>query len=235
MKDFLTGNSIRIGSYPGSVDRVSRDPNQFPDILDFDKTSDTLPGITVKDGWAYFKVPFLWLSEDCYDDFNFNGAALGSGSTEPSKITLFGSGGIKGYAFNGNTATVDELHGGGELIHSYKEGATLHAHVHWVPTTADAGDVKWGFEYSVQNVNGTFAAPEIVYAIQAAGGTAWVHKKADFTDIVGTGLEIGAQIYFRLFRNPADVDDTYGANAGLLSVGVHVLHDSVGSRSLTTK
>jgi hypothetical protein len=40
---------------------------------------------------------------------------------------------------------------------------------------------------------------------------------------------------FRLFRDPADVADTYGFDAVLLDVGLHYEKDTVGSRQVTTK
>lgn len=164
-----------------------------------------------------------------WNDINMPANALTLGAAAPDSITLFGSGGIKGLGFNGN-ATEESVHGAAELLHGYIEGTNIDFHVHWMPTTADAGNVKWQLEYSWMNMDGTFSAPTTISVVIAAGGTAWVHKVTDIGEISGAGKEIISAFVFRLFRDPADEDDTYAADAALIQAGIHYQVDTLGSR-----
>ena len=165
-----------------------------------------------------------------WNDFNFGGSSLGQlGAANPDAITLFGSGGIKGYAFNGN-ATTEELHGSGELLHGYEEGQNLYVHAHWMPVDTDAGNVLWQFEYSIANVGEVFPAPTILSTPDAASGVVWTHQIIGLGIIAGLGLKINAQIMFRFFRDPTEGLDTYGSDAALIGVGIHTKFNSGGSR-----
>lgn len=185
------------------------------------------------------KIQDLKLFEDArfdgvWRDYFISGLALGSGASAPDLITLGGSGNISVYAFDGN-ATTEQLYGCLELDHDYKEGSDFTFHVHWCPTTTDVGNVKWGLDYRVMPLGGTLTAEvNTSLTVTAAGGTAWAGKFSGVT-ISGTGRTIGDQIAFRLYRNPTDGSDTYGADAAILTLGLHVQCDSHGSKSQTAK
>lgn len=169
-----------------------------------------------------------------WNDINFPGMDLGVGVTPPDMIEFYGGGGIFGRAFDGS-ANTEQLFGEGELLHGYKEGTDISFHIHWMPTTADAGNVKWQLTYNWLNDTATGGAPTTISVTSAAGGTAWKHHKTNFADISGLGKTIGSQFHFRLFRDPTDGADTYAHDAGVLSVGIHYEIDTVGSRLVTTK
>ncbi len=170
-----------------------------------------------------------------YDDLNFPALSLAkSASLTPNQAVVFASGGIQGLLFDGSTQ-VNEVFGSGEILHSYEQGSDLYPHVHWMPTTTDEGNVTWFLEYNVVNVNGVYSTPVTVNVSQSVNGTAWIHRVADFPAIDGSGLVIGSQIVFRLYRNATDVTDTYTANAALLSFGIHYKLDSVGSVNVSSK
>ena len=111
----------------------------------------------------------------------------------------------------------------------------MFAHVHWMPTDADAGNVKWQLEYSWQNADGTFAAPTTISIVDATDTTAWKHHIAVFPVIGGSGINVNNAIVFRLFRDPGDGDDTYGSDAALIQIGIHYEANTMGSRQLTSK
>jgi hypothetical protein len=175
------------------------------------------------------------LQETVWNDINFPGSALSQGvANKPDSISILSSGGIRAYGFDGN-ATLEELHGSGEILHDWKEGTALHPHVHWMPTTTNAGNVKWNIEYSWQNIDGTFSAPTTISVTAAAGGTAWVHKRSETTTISGSGLNINNAIVFRVYRDPTDVADTYPDDAAFIQVGFHYEIDTIGSRQELSK
>jgi hypothetical protein len=169
-----------------------------------------------------------------WNDINMPASALRLGATAPDAITILGAGSIEALGFDG-AATTEAVNGSAEILHGYVEGSDIEFHVHWMPTTANAGNVKWQLEYSWINNGGTFANPTTISIVQAAGGTAWVHKRADFPSISGTGKVINSAVVFRLFRDPSDGSDTYGDDAALVQVGIHYQIDVYGSRSENIK
>ena len=169
------------------------------------------------------------------DDINIPGLALGPGASPPDKITILGSGNIRAYGFDGN-ATTEELHGSTEILHGYVEGSNISFHVHWMPTTADSGNVKWQLEYSWYNTDEVAPNPTIISVVQSTSSTAWKPLKGIFPAIDGTGKRIQSDFVFRLFRDPTDGEDTYNSHdAALLQVGFHYWTDAHGSRTTTTK
>jgi len=169
-----------------------------------------------------------------FNDINMSGQALGPGATPPAVVNIAGST-IRAYAFIGTGGTQDELHGSCEILHDYLEGSDIVPHVHWSPTTAGAGDVKWQLSYIWINRGGTAGASTVISVVTAAGGTAWVGHISSFPAISGAGMEIGSRFMYRIFRDPADAADTYGADAVLYDIGIHYQADTVGSRTVTAK
>ena len=164
-----------------------------------------------------------------WNDINIQSASFALGAVAPDTINFFGAGGIRGLGFDGN-ATTERIHSSGEILHGYLEGSDIEFHVHWMPTTANAGNVKWQIEYTWINVDGTFSNPTTLTTIEAAGGTEWHHHYTDFVAIDGTGREIGSAIVFSLFRDPTDGEDTYSDDAAFIQLGIHYQVDVYGSR-----
>jgi len=169
-----------------------------------------------------------------FNDINISGLALGTGPAAPAVIAINGTG-ILTYAFIGTGVLADELHGSLENLHDYLEGSDIVPHVHWCPTTADAGNVKWQIEYIWISRTGTITTSTTIAVTTAAGGTAWTLKRSDFPTVDGTGRNIGDRFMFRIFRDPADAADTYAHDAAILDVGIHYEKDTMGSRGITTK
>lgn len=175
-------------------------------------------------------------ADDVYEDIIIPGVALRAGSSAPDLVAFGPSGNILQYGFNG-ASTTEEVHGAVEIPHSYKEGSVLLPHVHWAPSDGNAGDVKWQLEYTIVNAeNGTgFPAPTTIGNAHPSDSVAWKHHIDPLPEIDGTGLKIGAVLAFRLFRDPTDVEDTYGSDAILLSFGIHFQQDTFGSEQVFIK
>jgi len=170
-----------------------------------------------------------------YIDFNFDVAQLRSGASAPDLIQ-FGSTGIDISGFDGN-ATLEQVDFGLELQHSWAEGTVIQPHVHWYPSTADAGNVIWYLEYSFTNPTDAVAGASsltINTGAIAAGGVAWSNHFTNFPTISLPALLIGTQAHFKFYRNPTG-SDTYPADAAVATIGLHVILNTLGSRGISTK
>lgn len=165
-------------------------------------------------------------------DFNFGINALSRGAAAPDIIDLAGTD-IETLGFDG-VNTTEEVSVVLELNHNWKEGTVLKPHVHWYAVNANAGNVNWQMEYVLVPIGGVVPAPTTINVIQAAPGVAWQGMFAVFADIVTTGFTIGTQLHIRLFRDPTD-NDTYGSDAALATLGLHVQVDALGSRQVGVK
>jgi hypothetical protein len=169
-----------------------------------------------------------------WNDINKSLLPLSTGANVPSIIAVNGATYIKVRAFNG-VGTLNELGEGCEVLHDYKEGTDIQPHLHWAPTTAAAGNVKWQLAYMWVERNGTYGSETVISVTTAAAGVAWQEQRVDFPAISGVGHTIGSRFQFVLFRNPADVADTYAADAAAFDFGLHYERDTIGSRQITAK
>lgn len=173
-------------------------------------------------------------------DLDLAGASLGFFGllTAPDPVQING-GTIYGPGFNG-VATTEQLMGSKELDHDWFQGSNIYPHVHWMPSSNAAGDVHWQLTYTIQNSGGTgfgdvVPAETTLTATDTSSGTAWQEHFAGFGALDITGILMGAQINFRLFRDPTDPADTYGADAVLMTLGFHMQVQLFGSRTEYTK
>jgi hypothetical protein len=171
-----------------------------------------------------------------WEDLRVPGLATRVGAVAPGFDAFLGAGGLYAYTFDGSGARVEEVHFVIQIPHSYKEGSNIYPHVHWTPTTADAGNVVWQLEYTWANISGTFpAVATIASTAAAAGGTAWVHKMSVFAAISGADKTISSMLVCRLFRDGGHASDTYAHDVSLLEFDIHYESDTVGSRTETAK
>ena len=118
-----------------------------------------------------------------------------------------------------------------QIPHRYAEGTDIIPHLHWAPINANAGNVRWGLEYAWENVDSQFSAPtttiEVTEAADLVGGG---HQVATFGTVSGSGKLISSMLCCRLYRDGADVLDTYAFNAAMLEFDIHYQVNSRGSR-----
>lgn len=185
----------------------------------------------VSSTWKNIESGFNAVSR--WNDISLSADALRLGASSPDVVSVPGTS-LTVRAFDG-LGTLEELDGVFEIAHTTKLDTLLRPHIHWLPTTADAGAVKWNLEYSISNIGEAITTSTTISVVDATNETAWEHQVIEFPTIDITGYSINAQIKFRLFRDPTDVNDTYEADAGLLSFGIHYETDGDGSRTVFEK
>jgi hypothetical protein len=141
--------------------------------------------------------------------------------------------GVWAYAFVHNATK--EVFFECQIPHSYAEVSNIYPHVHWAPSTADAGTVRWGLEYTWANIDAAFPTTTIIYVNDDAAGTAKTHQVASFSNIAGAGQTISSMLACRLFRDTASGDDDYDYKAFLLEFDFHIQVDSLGSDAESSK
>ncbi len=169
-----------------------------------------------------------------FKDISLSGLSFSAGGAGAPDLINFVDANCLTFGFAGANTT-ERLYITTEMNHDYKEGTDIEFHVHWTPTTPAIGNVKWQLYYTWQSVNGTYTAPQLLTAISPARGTAWQNTYLSLGTISGAGKTINTQLVLQLFRVPSDAEDTYGADAALLALGIHYECDTVGSRARTSK
>ena len=170
-----------------------------------------------------------------WKDENFDVASYrATGVAPPDVVTIPGTT-IATVAFNGTT-TAEDISACKELNHDYQEGGDIYFHVHWYPTSTAIGDVKWNIDYYITKWNKGTVASGTMSAIGTTTGVSWMPIITSFGPLeLGELAEIGSQIHFRFYRNPNDVQDTYGANAAVATIGYHYPTNSRGSSKISSK
>lgn len=166
-------------------------------------------------------------------DYNIDLTALPNGASAPDLVALNG-GTILVYAFDGG-ATTEQLFGKLEINHDWAEGTNIIPHIHWLPTTAAVGNVKWNLTYSWTDLSTAEPVATTISVVTATAGSAWFNQQSAFPEIPHEGRKVGSQFCFRLWRNPSDAQDTYTADAAIKTLGIHAQVDSFGSRKVVQK
>jgi hypothetical protein len=112
------------------------------------------------------------------------------------------------------------------IDHDYKSGTALYPHVHWSPSTATLGTVRWGFEwiYAKGHQQMAFGDPVTVYTEQVSLGIPYMHYISETSDanaIPGTGIETDGLVLLRIFRDSAHANDTFAGDVFGLCVDLH--------------
>lgn len=187
----------------------------------------------------YFKVEadgtvVLMGNATAYDDISLSGLSFSAGGASAPDLINFVNSNCITYGFDGN-ATTERLYLTTEMHHDYMEGTDLELHIHWAPSTANLGNVKWQIYYTWQNKDGTFETPVLLPVISEARGVAWQNTYASFGMISGLNKVINSQLLLQVFRVPTDGEDTYPDNAAFIAFGIHYKKDGFGSRTITAK
>lgn len=120
--------------------------------------------------------------------------------------------------------------------HAMVLSSNIEPHVHWSPMDNSAGDVVWSLEYSWQSTDGVFSPTTTITTTSTASGVAKTHQLEDFSSIDGSGISgVSSMLLGRLYRNAANVADTYTGLAALLEVDFHYQIDTPGSKDEYTK
>lgn len=168
-----------------------------------------------------------------WSDINISINSMANSGAAVMDIVTVGSNKFK--AFIGTGIIAQQADSSLELLHDWKEGSDISPHVHWMPSDATAGNVKFSLGYRWWNRGDTMPAETVMTSTQAGGGVQHRSLASAFGPIVGTGKTIGSRFVFRIFRDPADVDDTYAGHAIALDFGLHYQKDTAGSRQILDK
>lgn len=182
--------------------------------FEFSGTAEFSSDVTLTDTvWKNVSIPALSMHAPGANAPTFTQAKTdGAGST-----------GVWCYVFS--DAATNNLFFSAEIPSDYSNGTAIAVEVHWMPIDASAGNVTWGIEYSIQNVDGVFGNTTKDTASDAAAGVAWTHQQHQIETISGTGLTGESCIMGRVYRVGSD---TLAAGAALLHVNLRYQADSLG-------
>lgn len=173
-------------------------------------------------GWEDLRVPLSSLVVE-------PGAANAPGFAQ---VRDNGLGSIGVYAWLFDKAADEMLYFACQLPHSWREGTDVLFHFHWMPTTAGAGTVVWGLEYTWANIDAVMDNTTVLVTGDAAAGTAWTHQMTNSITLTGTGKTSSSMMLCRVYRDANSPGDDYDANAALLEVDFHYLADKLGEAAL---
>lgn len=169
-------------------------------------------------------------------------SAAGAAAPDEVNVTI---GGIatRSYAFDGNN-TEESMANHFELAHDVQfnkvnDGTLkIEVHTHFRPSTNNAGDVKWFFDWSYTPVDAApIPMPTISYIKIIALNQLHYHLIAGAElPVPAGGFGLGGIITFNTRRNPNDVQDTYTLDDALfIKTALHVPTDGGGSRQRYVK
>lgn len=217
-----------MGTYDTIIKRRNNNNDGWDVFLPFTIAKNVL----FNDGENDVEETLLKLLSSKYVDLNFSAIAMGKSNSSPDIINLSNTN-IKTYAFDG-TNKVEELSCGDEIPHGYVEGTDISAHLHWRPTTTNAGNIKWFIDVTWEN-DGDVPSSQTLSSIVSSDEVAWKNQFLSLGTLDGTGKKINSQLSVRIYRDPNDPDDTYPDKAALISFGFHVQVDALGSSTISEK
>jgi hypothetical protein len=185
----------------------------------------------------------LYLDSTCWDDIRIAGSQLRNGATAPSFGVGTRLGGIYVLSFTGATGT-DDIHTAIQLPHTWKPNTTIYAHVHGAAHAAITGaqdTISCGIEYAFLSLGDTLLTP----ANCTDTITGYWHITADSlrrhsmlnigaitpTGFSGTSKKESSMLMIRLFRNTADVKDTYTGNFEIYEFDIHFQVHKMGTKN----
>ncbi len=197
--------------------------------------TDALHNIKIESGGTFEYADPHSVYEDLRVPFEGVGTA---GVADPGydafvAATAGGTSGTYAYAFA--AAAKESLFFSVQMPHNYKEGTDIQPHVHWSPTDGTTGNVKWSLIYTWANIGDPFPSLSTISVLATAGGTADTHQFKSLGSIDGTNKKISSMMMCHVYRDGADGNDTYAADAVLLEFDMHYEVDTLGSKTYTEK
>jgi hypothetical protein len=178
-----------------------------------------------------------------------------SSAPEPLDVTIAGLQ-CRMYSFDGvNTEeiicnhfeiphdmAIDVLNAGGNDING--DPVELEVHIHWLPSTNDAGTVKWFFDYTILPAQGAPIAGGTMTATHTILPNQQYWHFIDAFITAGSainipapvgGWRVGDIIRFRIRRTPTTTGDDYTKDALFIKAALHVPTNDFGSRQRYVK
>lgn len=137
-----------------------------------------------------------------------------------------GTPGVFGYLFS--PVIRNEVFFDIQLPHSWVVGTNIQPHVHWSPMDNSSGVVRFGLEYTLADINGTFSLTKTIYGSESVlSGEKYKHHMTSLGWIdMSSTTYVSAMLICRLFRDATHEDDTYD---GQICVHEFDAHYQVGS------
>lgn len=221
----LTGNETITGQKTfGTGDLIAPDITSSTDFTVNVGTDKTLKLVKTGDGYDWVHR-FISLEP-------IAGVSAPGDVALPGNITLYANG------FDGQN-TLEELHTKNTfgMPHSYVEGQDIKLYIVSCGVNNNTGNIKWNVDLSYINLGDTSREMSATqtYSVILANPGLGTNGRCKFTDsiitISGANFNIGTNINMRVYRNPADAQDTYGSDALLQGVNFHIPVNQIGSSS----
>lgn len=153
------------------------------------------------------------------------------GAGNPAELIPF-KGNITAYAFAPNVMT--EAFTNWDVPFEWATGTDLYLAFHWSPGSSTAtGNVRWAIDYTWAEVNGVFGDVVTEYYEAPSDGTAYKHYQVVSTPFPGGDAVANMRFLMRIYRDGADVSDTFEADAFLIGVDFYYQTNKFGQDSLT--
>ena len=172
-----------------------------------------------------------------FDDLTFPASGINPPglASDPTRSTATGL-----LEFSGSQDNL--LAGVAQMSHKWKEGTTLHPHLHLINPTANALVSRWKFEYNRGNVNGNYENAYGVYTTLATvshtnPNNVLKHALLDFGDLTMSGYGgVSCCILWKISRLAnSDAADTDTSAIALVEFDIHYELDAPGSREELVK
>jgi hypothetical protein len=162
-----------------------------------------------------------------------NLASLANGRATGANVPTWSTvrNGIQAWEFS--ATAMKELWINFHIDHDYKTGTKLYPHVHFLPGDNTAGNVRWGFEYTYAKGHGqaAFPATSTVYVTGAVAlNSQYKHiitETPEVDAIPGTDIETDGVLLVRIFRDAANVADTYAGIVWAIFADLHYETDHI--------
>jgi hypothetical protein len=169
-----------------------------------------------------------------YNDYLVGGLTVTRGNSAPDLVELRDN--IELYGFAGTGLTVEQVYFSIHILHDYLLGQRPTLHIHWVHNNASpSGSVKWQVDLTVSKgySQGIFDTP-ITYSVVQEAGAQYTHHITDDDSMVlnaaqSAMLEPDSILVGRLYRDPADAEDTFEDDAMLVNMDLHYQIGQVGT------
>ena len=174
-----------------------------------------------------------------YEDLRIDGMSTRVGSTAPTDETGF-RGDSKHSVRNFVHTQADEVQFTVQLPHAWREGSTLHPHVHfapWVQGSASTNEAQFVLEYYWANLDAQFPATTASVAMYKSwtGDKQWYHFIADdLAPITASGKTFSSLLKCRLYRDNTPASNLAG-KVTFLYFDIHYEADALGSNQEYTK
>ncbi len=184
------------------------------------------PGYYFWNGVVWVKFNAGDTSKEIEDDLR---VTIDKGSNSAQLGSLSGISGPEIWFFRNNSG-LEAMSFSLQLPHNWKEGSTIHPHIHWVPRNSGSGNMQWNLDYSWADLDETtpkaFPSTTTTSVIVPGPFTQNIHLITPLTagdvGIDGTGKHISSVLICRIWRDSSLSGDTFNQDAGGLSMDFHI-------------